>query len=892
MKIKSLLLALVSVCAFPALAATATIYSTNFDSLPGANSTQLTPAKFSELFSATTYLYPEDLSTGGRALRFGSSSKRGSFTSVAMNCTPNAPITFTFDAAKYNSNVNESLRITIGSVTKEIPNSKISSIYTDSFTQGLTISFEEGVTTDTFSFTIDTFGTSTSRARLLIDNLTITQEVPDGDEPDPVQLEAPANLAVANVTYESASASWTAVENATKYSVVLVAGETETTFETTETTFAFEDLEAETAYAVKVAAVGNGTTHLTSDYSTAFSFTTEAAPAGGWNVLFYDDLSKVDSGNHTSTSHSAVKAAQVPWAKLETDGVDYSKVYAAGGALKFSTASIQGFVTTTNITFQALKTRITAYVKGWNEKDGTPASFDVVINGQTYSEPFPQAYITSDFAEVVIEIPSVTAGSFPVKITSTNGDDYRFFLDSFKIEQFVSESMTTLPAPTSVEAAAQTPYSVKVNWSAVAGASSYTVTLQMVDEEGNSVGSSIVNAAGNTETSIVVDGLADGVSYNVSVVAVGDDKILSSEATTISITTPVDTYKPVFTITDAVGKAMDAFEAPKDDPIVIMASAMVGEEAAAVTANNLPEGATFVDGVLTWTPSLELEANTVYTVDFVVTNEGGTYTQSVTIKVVEANTLVVGAITASDITATAATLSWDALPKASSYVYDIWYGSSVITNGVEIESFFDFKKSTAGVIPFGFEIEGGTDVLTDNKDIGFEHNIIKFDKVTGTLITKKYPKAVTALSIYIAKNKADTAEGATGNPVTIYASADDGATWVLVETFTADQLPAKNTFTYDFDAALNYTRFKVEYNKVEMNLGLSCVGVTYAGAGAKMFAQDQTTTDTSISLPKGLRANTEYYVRIKPVNETRECAYKYVRFVTGKADPATYIIVR
>ena len=891
MKIKSLLLVLVSVCAFPALAATATIYSTNFDSLPGANSTQLTPAKFSELFSATTYLYPEDLSTGGRALRFGSSSKRGSFTSVAMNCTPNAPITFTFDAAKYNSNVNESLRITIGSVTKEIPNSKISSIYTDSFTQGLTISFEEGVTTDTFSFTIDTFGTSTSRARLLIDNLTITQEVPDGDEPDPVQLEAPANLAVANVTYESASASWTAVENATKYSVVLVAGETETTFETTETTFAFEDLEAETAYAVKVAAVGNGTTYLTSDDSTV-SFTTVAAPAGGWNVLFYDDLSKVDSGNHTSTSHSAVKAAQVPWAKLETDGVDYSKVYAAGGALKFSTASIQGFVTTTNITFQALKTRITAYVKGWNQKDGTPASFDVVINGQTYSSEFPKAYITSDFAEVVIEIPSVTAGSFPVKITSTNGDDYRFFLDSFKIEQFVSESMTTLPAPTSVEATELTPYSVKVNWSAVAGASSYTVTLQMVDEEGNSVGSSIVNAAGNTETSIVIDGLADGVSYNVSVVAVGDDKILSSEATTISITTPVDTYKPVFTITDAAGKAMDAFEAPKDDPIVIMASAMVGEEAAAVTANNLPEGATFVDGVLTWTPSLELEANTVFTVDFVVTNEGGTYTQSVTIKVVEANTLVVGAITASDITATAATLSWDALPKASSYVYDIWYGSSVITNGVEIESFFDFENVRDGVIPVGFEIEGANGCLKDNGDIEFEHNIIKFDKVTGTLITKKYPKAVTALSIYIAKNKADTAEGATGNPVTIYASADDGATWVPVETYTIDQLPAKNTFTYNFDVALNYTRFKVEYNKVEMNLGISCVGVAYAGAGAKVFAQDQTTTDTLISLPKGLRANTEYYVRIKPVNETRECAYKYVRFVTGKADPATYIIVR
>lgn len=337
---------------------------------------------------------------------------------------------------------------------------------------------------------------------------------------------------------------------------------------------------------------------------------------------------------------------------------------------------------------------------------------------------------------------------------------------------------------------------------------------------------------------------------------------------------------------------MDAFTAPLTDPIVINASAMVGEEAAEVAVEGAPEGATFVDGVFTWTPD-GVEVGTEVTLNFSVTNEGGTYTTSVTITVAEALPLVVGEITVSDIKATGATLSWDAVAKATSYTYDIWRGSSIITNGVDMETFFDFEDVAKGVIPYDVTIEGAYDIYGDNKDFDFEHNIIKFDKVTGTLITKKYPKAVTALSIYIAKNKADTAEGATGNPVTIYASADDGATWVPVETYTIDQLPTKNTFTYNFDVALNYTRFKVEYNKVEMNLGISCVGVAYAGAGAKMFAENQTTTDTSITIPKGLVADSEYFVRVKATNDAgSDNAYQYLRFATEKADSATVIIIQ
>ena len=392
MKIKSLLLALLFAFATTASAKTVTIISENFNSLTSARTTAVKAEKLPALIDAIAYCYAETqdysaVAYPSRGLRISKADTYGSFRTVDFTCEPNMPIKIKFKIAKYVDAYNGKFNVIVANQTYTPVPTTVAPNYTD-----YEIYLENGINASSFDVVMEVnSGTKSGyKACVVIDDLVITQEIFDPDVPA-VQLEAPKDLAVANLTYESASASWTKVNNATKYSVVLVAGETETTFETTETSITFENLTAETAYSVKVAAVGNGTTHLTSDDSTV-SFTTEAAPVGGWNVLFYDDLSKVDSGNHTSTSHSAVKAAQVPWAKLETDGVDYSKVYAAGGALKFSTGSAQGYITTTNITFQALKTRITAYVKGWNQKDGTPKSFDVVINGQPYSEPFPQAH--------------------------------------------------------------------------------------------------------------------------------------------------------------------------------------------------------------------------------------------------------------------------------------------------------------------------------------------------------------------------------------------------------------------------------------------------------------------------------------------------------------------
>lgn len=892
MKIKSLLLALLFAFATTAFAETVTIISENFDSLDSARTTAVKASDLPALIDEIAYCYAETqdyskVAYPTRGLRFSNTSNYGSLTTKDFACEPNMPIRIAFKLASYVEDYKGVFEVTIAGQTFTPVPTTVAPNYTD-----YEIYLENGVSSSTFSFTMTVpSGTKSSyKSCVVIDDLVITQDIIDPDVPA-VQLVAPADIA-AEVTYESATVSWTEVDNATKYSVIFVNGETETEYTTTETSITFENLSAETDYSVKVAAVGNDVSYLTSEYSTA-SFTTEAAPEGEWKVLFYDDFSLLTTGDHTSTSHTGkLTADNAPWAKLEVEGEtgDYYKVNQAGGAVKFSTASIQGFVTTTNLVFSALPTRITAYVKGWTA--ATPSTFDVVINGTKYSAAFPQAFREGSFAEVVIEIPSVTPGSYPIKITSTKGDDMRFFLDSFKIEQFASSTLTQLPAPAEVTATVASCYSANISWAAVTGALSYSVTLQEVDAEGNNVGDQIVKPIGNTETSILVDGLKDGASYNVSVVAIGDGATgLDSPAATASFATAADPYKPTFSVTDVNGEATEAFTAPLTDPIVVNVSAVVGEEAATVVAGTMPEGATFVDGVFTWTPMTE-EVGTVVTVDFTVTNEGGTYTKTVPITIAEALPLTMGAITASDIKATGATLSWDALPKATSYTYDIWYGSSIVTNGVDMETFFDFEGVRKGVIPFDVTINGANGAYADNKDFDFEHNVVCFNDDTGYVITKLYPKAVTNLSAYFVKKSAGTEEGFTGNPVTVYASSDDGATWVQVASYAAADLAADEVRVFEFDAALNYTRFKFEWQKVEMNFGISCIAATYTGAGTKMFAENQTTTDTTITIPKGLVANTEYIVRIKASNDAGDSAYQYLRFATEKADKTTYIIIR
>ena len=198
---------------------------------------------------------------------------------------------------------------------------------------------------------------------------------PEPEPEEPTQLAQPTILD-ATATADTATITWTAVENASSYNVTVG----ETTQNVTDTTATFEGLDPETTYVVSVVAVGDGTNYTNSTAATT-TVTTLAASTGGDDVVedytnwdfkaelnqtnglvtltgnqdgrvitfvtndvaittFYGDTSrashftdvKVNGVSATATADSWFKLASISWGKyyaeidMTIDGIHYSGV--------------------------------------------------------------------------------------------------------------------------------------------------------------------------------------------------------------------------------------------------------------------------------------------------------------------------------------------------------------------------------------------------------------------------------------------------------------------------------------------------------------------------------------------------------------------------------------
>lgn len=139
---------------------TTTIFTEDFASIKSGNSTSTSGSNNTwtknSNFSSVTKAYQ-----AGGAVRLGTSSATGSLTTKTLDLT--GAITVTVDVKGWNNKIEGTLKIKIGSVTKEIK-------YTDTSSFGTySVSFDAGTGTASSSVTI-----STSAKRAFVDNIIIT----------------------------------------------------------------------------------------------------------------------------------------------------------------------------------------------------------------------------------------------------------------------------------------------------------------------------------------------------------------------------------------------------------------------------------------------------------------------------------------------------------------------------------------------------------------------------------------------------------------------------------------------------------------------------------------------------------------------------------------------
>ncbi len=152
-------------------------------------------------------------------------------------------------------------------------------------------------------------------------------------------------------------------------------------------------------------------------------------PAHAALVTLHDDkFTDITSGTSTNT------IGQNAW-----DGAGrytVSKVYMAGGAVKLGTSSLNGSMTTTNMSMYAGTLTVEVYVKGWTSDEG---DLKISVEGETQVFDYDALMVVdlvTPFEKVTADF-QVTAGSHTVIIETTSK---RCFLDSILITQDVTST--------------------------------------------------------------------------------------------------------------------------------------------------------------------------------------------------------------------------------------------------------------------------------------------------------------------------------------------------------------------------------------------------------------------------------------------------------------------
>ncbi|MDD4103096.1 MAG: hypothetical protein PHU80_10770, partial [Kiritimatiellae bacterium] len=220
------------------------------------------------------------------------------------------------------------------------------------------------------------------------------------------------------------------------------------------------------------------------------------------------------------------------------------------------------------------------------------------------------------------------------------------------------------------------------------------------------------------------------------------------------------------------------------------------------------------------------------------------------------------------------TANWTEVDEAGGYRLDVWTFLGIPPT-TATEGFDDYPSST----PEGWTIKNGdTKIYTSSGNFSAASPSVSLSETGHEIVTCVYPAAVTNFSFWY------KGQSPSNSFLNVYAYC--GEDWTQLARFAVTNSGA---FTnYNFEANLQYTQFKLVYDKDKGNLALDDISASYGAATEHYIFSDEGVANTNFSLA-GLTPGV-YHYRVRAEDGERVSADSNVVTVDTEAEPVPPLI--
>ena len=156
----------------------------------------------------------------------------------------------------------------------------------------------------------------------------------------------------------------------------------------------------------------------------------EALPEGSV-ALFEDDFSYATGGSLGSPSSSA-------WSVVPEQYTVATRIYDAGGSVKFGTSSLGGTLTTTNMNIRAGSVTVQVDAIGY---DADEKEFIITLAGQSFTRTCTSLKESGVFDTIRLDFTVAATGYYPLTISTVDGK--RIIIGNIVVSQVVTETAGT-----------------------------------------------------------------------------------------------------------------------------------------------------------------------------------------------------------------------------------------------------------------------------------------------------------------------------------------------------------------------------------------------------------------------------------------------------------------